>query len=299
MAVTGGFFNSVSGDRKYSAEQINDYLEGLVGAGVYESVGGALWVSNVDGMKVNVSDGKLVDSKGHWLKNDSVLSLTIAPSDLILNRYDAIVARIDNNYSGRASSIIVKKGVPSSNPAKPSHERSEFAEEYILAYVYVKKGATSITQAEITDTRANTYVCGFVTGLVKQVDTSVLFLQYQTAYAQFLNELNTWKSQQKLAFDSWFSALTDELRINTYIKKYQSVYIITNVSTTIPINIADYDPTTDILMANINGVVLVETFDYTISGTGATAKIVLNSQVTPGNKISFTVLKSKIGTKTL
>ncbi len=26
MAITSGFFNSVNGDRRYNAEQINDYL---------------------------------------------------------------------------------------------------------------------------------------------------------------------------------------------------------------------------------------------------------------------------------
>lgn len=39
MAVTYGFFNSVNGDRKYNADQMSSYFDGLVTDGVYEKIG--------------------------------------------------------------------------------------------------------------------------------------------------------------------------------------------------------------------------------------------------------------------
>ena len=43
--LTSGFFNSVDGDRKYNAEQMSQMFEGLIGDGIFESVGGKFKVS--------------------------------------------------------------------------------------------------------------------------------------------------------------------------------------------------------------------------------------------------------------
>ena len=42
-----------------------------------------------------------------------------------------------------------------------------------------------------------------------------------------------------------------------------------------------------------------ENEEYTISGTGSTAKIILNNTIKPDNRITFIVLKSKIGSSTV
>lgn len=296
MAVTSGFFNSVNGDRRYNAEQINDYLTGLVSGGIYESVGGGLQVKANTGMKVQVSSGKLADSNGRWLQNDSTLVLTLDAADLVLNRYDAIVAKLDSNQNQRTGTITIKKGTAASTPTKPTAERTQFVEEYILAYVYVGKGVTAITQAQIEDTRVNTSICGFVTGLIKQVDTSQLFLQYQTAYAQFLNELNEWKKQQKAAFDGWLSTLTDELRIDTYVETEITRFIPNpGVSTNI-IDCNGYVPGATVLVFK-NGMLLSENADYELEKTDSTANVVLFEKLKGGNELLILTLKSKIGSQ--
>lgn len=38
MAVTYGFFNSVNGDRKYNADQMSSYFEGLVTDPEYQCI---------------------------------------------------------------------------------------------------------------------------------------------------------------------------------------------------------------------------------------------------------------------
>ncbi|MCM1227049.1 MAG: hypothetical protein NC320_06430, partial [Clostridium sp.] len=52
-------------------------------------------------------------------------------------------------------------------------------EEYYLAYVYVNKGVTSISQSAVTDTRLDNALYGFVMRLIKQLNMSELFAQYQ------------------------------------------------------------------------------------------------------------------------
>lgn len=296
MAITSGFFNSVNGDRTYNAEQINDYLTGLVGKGVYESVGGGLQVKSNAGMKVQVASGKVTGSDGKWLNNDSTLVLTLDAADLVLNRYDAIVAKLDSNQNQRTGTITVKKGTAASTPTKPTAERTQFVEEYILAYVYVGKGVTAITQAQIEDTRVNTSICGFVTGLINQVDTSQLFLQYQTAYAQFLNELNDWKRQQKAAFDGWLATLTDELRIDTYVETEITRMVLNPGGSANGITCNGYVSGATVLVFK-NGMLLSENSDYELEKADSTAVVMLFEKLKGGNELLILVLKSKIGSQ--
>lgn len=297
MAVTSGFFNSVSGDRKYNAEQINEFFGGLISSGVLPNPSTNLQVVANSGMNVQVKAGKgYIDS--HWVKNDNALDLTIDTADSILNRIDAVIMKLDENTSARTITVEVKKGTAASSPTAPTMERTTSIKEYCLATVYVGKAVTSISQSNITDTRANTDVCGWVTGLITQVDTSTLFTQWQTAYEEQMRDMKTWMNEQQEGFEMWLSALTGKLQVNTYIQQYRSIVSTETKVSEITIGISEYDPTTDILFANINGIVLVEEQDYTISGTGKSTKIVLNNAIDGDNVIEFRVLKSKIGQQT-
>lgn len=206
MAVTYGFFNSVDGDRVYDANQMSEYFQGLISDGVYEKVDNALVVKAGGEMSVNVDTGRAI-IKGRWLKNDAVKNIEITAADALLNRWTAIVVRI--NFENRLIGIFAKDGTAAANPVKPSMLRDSTRWEICLAYVYVRAGTTAITQANITDMRASS-LCGWVTGIVKQVDTSDLFLQWQSAYEDFYYR-----------FEEWFDHLTKTLQVNTYIKQFR------------------------------------------------------------------------------
>ena len=45
MAVTSGFYNSLSGDRKYDAIQLGEIFDGVITDGVFETFGGAMLVT--------------------------------------------------------------------------------------------------------------------------------------------------------------------------------------------------------------------------------------------------------------
>lgn len=302
MALEYGFFNAVKQtdgtyDRVYNAEQMSRYFSGLVSPGVYESVGGGLQVRAGTGMTVQVQTGRaILGDNCQWLDNDAVLDITLSAAHVTLNRYTAIVMRLD--YTNRNISIVAVDGATATAPTKPAMTRTSAIAEYCLAYVYVGKGVTTITQSAITDTRPDNTVCGWVTGLVQQVDTSQLFLQWQTAYAEFYAQMQAWQTQQEAAFDAWFSTLTGQLQVNTYIQEYRNTVSVTTSATQVSIGISQYVPTTDILIVNLNGIALVEGTDYTISGTGAGAKMTLTKAIDGNNVIEFRVLKSKIGQQT-
>ena len=206
MAITSGFFNSVDGDRKYTPEDFGHFLHGLISSGVYAESSSSLQVLATDGMTVEVQPGRaMLDF--HWLNNDGPLLLPLAKGGS-QDRIDAIVAYVD--MGARVCDIKVKQGTPAAAPKAPTMERSDVLKEYMLAKVYVTKLSTSITQTAITDTRADTTVCGWVTGLIKQVDTSTLFKQWQTAYEEAYEELGDYLAAQTAAWEAFFASVTED-----------------------------------------------------------------------------------------
>ena len=185
MALTYGFFNAVydsdtkTYDRTYTAEQMSLYFKGLVSDGVIANVGNMMAVTPGSGMAVQVGTGRMfIDSR--WLQNSSALNISISAAHATLNRKDIIVARLD--YSGRAIGIIAKTGTAAASPVAPSVVRNSTYFEMELAEIYVSAGATTITAANITDKRADTSVCGYVTGLVEQIDTTDMWAHLQADF---------------------------------------------------------------------------------------------------------------------
>lgn len=296
MAVTSGFFNAVSSDRTYNAEQMTTYFEGLVSDGIYESIGEKFQVTAGEGMSVSVGSGRAL-VKTHWIKNDSALSLSIDAASTQYNRIDAIVLKYD--ATARNISIVVKKGTETSGvPSAPEATRTNDVYELWLATVRVMKNTSTITQAMITDFRTSA-LCGYVTGLIKQVDTSTLFAQWQAAYeayyAQATAAFDAYMSAREDDFNTWFASLTQELRVDTTLHQFYNTVSVSGTTSEIMIGINDYDSNGDLLLAFANGVYLVGGVDYTISGTGAAAKINLQKPLTGANMVNFVVIKSVIG----
>lgn len=207
MAVTSGFFNSINGDRKYNARQIGMYLGKLVCSGVFPNPSTNLQVTAAGGMAVQVWPGRgMADC--HWMDNDSMYTVFLDDADLVLDRIDAVVMRLDESDDVRDVSIAVKKGTPASSPEAPAMKRTEKVEEYCLAQIYVPKikddGTQEIFQANITDTRADTEICGWVTSLIEQVDTHTLFLQWQDAYQRYYDE-------STVEFETWLAGIKAQL----------------------------------------------------------------------------------------
>ena len=283
MAITYGYFNSVDGDRKYNADQMSEYFDGLVSNGVYESVGGALQVIAGTDMSVNVQTGRgIINCK--WINNNAVLPLTITQAHAMLDRYTAVVMKLD--ITNRLMTITTKDGTAASTPVKPTLQNDATGVELCLAWIYVNAGATTITQDKIEDARPSSD-CGWVTGLIEQVDTSTLFLQYRTAYENYYAEMTE-------EFDEWFSTLTDELNVNTYIKCYKKEFTFsTTGSQAIPLDMTGYNYAfSDIINVYINGLLAKAGTDYVFDSVNLT---ITPTATASGTEVIIEVLKSKIG----
>ena len=296
MAISYGFFNSINQDRTYNADQMSEYFDGLVSNGVYESVGNAMQVTAGEGLAVNVQSGRaIIDCK--WIKNDAAQAITLTAAHVLLPRYTAIVIRLDR--SSRSISIVAKDGTPASNPEKPSMTDDGQITELCLAYVYVGPNASTITQANITDMRSSD-LCGWVTGVVKQVDTSQLFAQYQSAFEQNYAQQLAWQQDIQTQFNTWFAALTQQLSVNTYIEKYEIRRVLSSESTTpISVEAEGYGYSEgDIIEVYINGLYGSEGVDYTLTMDGSTP-VITPVTTAAGTIVNINVYKSRIGWQVL
>lgn len=294
MAITYGFFNSKDGDRKYNAAQIGRYLQGLVSSGVYADVSTSLQVLSSGGLTVTVQKGRaMLDT--HFLENDEPLDIILAAGST-QPRIDAVVMVLD--MLERECRIEVKQGTPSANPHRPTMTRTDAKQEYMLAAIYVNNLATSVSQADITDTRGDSSVCGWVHGLIDQVDTSTLFAQWEAAYQGAFDAMTAYIESQQAGFDAWFATLTEQLNVSTYIQEY-----VTTTETTYDTYGAElpseYDPDTDLILVNVGGL-LWTTNEYTVAGVGDLDppqkwQVKFNNPVKAGYTIELRVLKSAIG----
>ena len=207
MAWTSGFFNSVNGDRLYNAQQMSEIFEGLITDGVYESVANKLAVQPNSGMTIQIATGRGWFAK-HWVNNDSEYTLTVADSDVILNRYVAVCIKVDESDGVRNAVPYLKYGEFATTPVKPTMTRTETVKEFCLAYVYVGAGVTEITGSAIEDTRANESLCGWVTGLITQISTATLFAQYDAIFNEFMN-------RETSGFNEWIENLQVQINSET------------------------------------------------------------------------------------
>lgn len=207
MAEQSGFFDAhiVNGeyDRVYLAEHFARYFASFIGNGIFGGKSSELMVQQKDSadMSVRVLAGQGFIN-GYFYENTDELSLAIDNADGVLNRIDLIVLRW-NKYN-RAIRIAVEKGVSSSSPSAPLLKRNDDYYDLELARVYVKAGATRITQADITDMRLDSNVCGFVTGVIEQFDTTELGIQLDSFIQQYSEEYIELLNQYAEIYRTWF-----------------------------------------------------------------------------------------------
>ncbi|MFS0783305.1 hypothetical protein [Bacillus sp. 1P06AnD] len=208
MAINSGIFDSVNFDRVYLAKHYAAYFATFIGNGVFPNPSTGFQVTAGTGMNVVLKPGKAWIN-GYYIFNDADYNLSLDVADGVLNRIDRIVLQL--NFLNRNIVPVIKKGTPGSSPIAPVLKRDADVYEIALADVYVAKGVLSITQANITDNRLNKELCGIVHGTVDQVDTTEIFNQYLAWFNQTKTQntadLENYKAQQKVAFESWFDGI--------------------------------------------------------------------------------------------
>ena len=192
----GYFFDSISGDRTYNSESFEDWLKPFFVSGVFN---GNLQVTaqETPDMTVNVAPGRAnLDGKLAKWTGKNVMALS--PASGVYDRIDTIVLRRDN--VNRRISIEVVTGTASLNPSPTAPVRNVDTYELVIAQILVGVGVTSISQANITDTRMNSDVCGWVVATVDQID-----------FDQIKAQFDGWMADTEQAYNEWKSGVEDDL----------------------------------------------------------------------------------------
>jgi hypothetical protein len=213
MSVTSGFFNSLNGDRRYNAEQMSSIFDGIIGDGVFASIGTAFSVKADAGNTVIIGIGRAWFDHA-WVYNDAPLPLAADISEILLDRIDAFVIEIDHSDSVRKGDIVYVKGTPSSSPQRPTMIHTLDINQYPLAYIYRKANSNSIIQADITN-MIGTSSTPYITGILQVQNIDNIVAQWQSQWSTFYNRETEdmtatnafWKEQWR----NWFSAQTEDM----------------------------------------------------------------------------------------
>lgn len=213
MSFASGFFNSVDHDRLYDATDISRLFDGLIRDGIFASIGDCMVVKQSNQMNVTVGTGRAWFNHT-WSYNDALYPVTIPPSEILMDRIDAIVLEINSVEAVRANSIKLIKGTPASTPTKPSLTNTKEVHQYPLAYVTVGKEVTSIRQADIENC-VGTSACPFVTGILEVISIEQLIPQWKDILNRFVEEntanFNTWMNGEKQEYQDWLAAAKKEI----------------------------------------------------------------------------------------
>ena len=213
MAVTSGFFNSVSGDRTYDAPQMGDIFKSIITDGVLSTDGDQFIVTqnaNND-MTILVGSGKAW-SLGKWLNNDSAELLVISDSFATLNRIDTIVLDFDLRDQTRDNTIQIVEGTLAASPVPPTLVNDVDHVQLPLADIYVGAAVTEITQGNITN-RVGTNDCPFATSLLDHVSADALIGQWNFQFYEWFNNLQDELDSNQA---SNLQAQIDDLEDRTY-----------------------------------------------------------------------------------
>lgn len=217
MAVRSGFFDSLNGDRKYSALDMGQLFDGLIRDGVYMGWGDAFKVKVASDLTVTVGTGRGWFLRT-WVVNEALVYIDLPAADVLNPRYDAIVIDVNKEDGVRANTLQVLTGYPTTNPVYPTLTQNEKHQQYPLAYIHRRAGSTAVYSGDITG------VVGFdetpyVTGIINVLSIETIVSKWQMDFgnwfdstkSDFENRYAQWQSQRALAFDTWFNGLNATL----------------------------------------------------------------------------------------
>lgn len=188
------FYNSYDGDREYDADSMTEWLLPFFTTGIFN---GGMQVKANGNMSVNVGAGYCnIGGKTKHFEEETTLDIEIASGTL--NRIDNVVLRRDD--ANRDIYLMIQKGGNAKTPSVPKIVRDGAIYDLKLAEIFIAAGTIKITQANITDCRMLSDVCGWVVATVDEID----FTQIQ---AQFDCYLEQFEEDQVDEFTRWFDGI--------------------------------------------------------------------------------------------
>ena len=195
----------------YSAEDVATYLCTRT-SGVYSketnfavSITGTRQITVAPGLAwINYDDFKGVSVCS---REENVL--TVPEADNTLNRVDRVVLQFDT--SENVTAIKLKPGTPAVAAQPPDILQNHNQYELGLCTISVPAGSTSVTAADITDTRADETVCGVMRDSVTGIPTAELQAQVKAMLDSLQAEVDSRSFYTKAEADAEHAKLQEQL----------------------------------------------------------------------------------------
>lgn len=210
------FYKSVNGDRVYDDTSFEHWLKKFFTSGVF-----------LNDLQVTANNDMTVTVNGGYVNIDGKVKIFENPTPLIIETAGATYPRIDSivlerNDTERDITLKVVKGGYSSLPLAHTPVREEGVYQLVIAQIWVDAGVIKITQADISDTRSNKEICGFVAAAVDQIDFSQVQAQFDSYienykiqaaedYAQYNEDMEAYLDQIAEDFATWFEGIRNQL----------------------------------------------------------------------------------------
>lgn len=295
IVINSGFFPAVNEDRTYSAEDMTRPYRRLVSNGIFATPEGEpstdfQVLANGNNLQLTVKAGEGIFGYKWAYSVDKTFN--VPANTAVLPRIDSIIIQVNKAQAIRATSLVLRTGTPASSPVPPALNVGSNYAEYRIANVYVAPNVTRITQGNVTDLRGSAE-CPWITSLLYQVDTSVLFKQWQDAYQRFYDgsteSFENYFIEQKDNWETFLESLTDELSVNMTVVKLHGISVAPEGATSVPLGVSSYNPATDVLEVFVNGVKLSEDM-YAVDGSN----LLFKAPMLGGQVVNTVVLKSVI-----
>ena len=224
MGQYANFYNSRNGDRVYNADSMSEWLLPFFTTGVFNNCFAV--DATGDGMSISVGGG-YVNIKGKTKHFEQAQIFTLEKASGTLARIDNVILRRDDTE--RDFYILVETGGFSKNPVAPEITRTEAIHDLKLAEIKVEVGAIEITQENITDTRMDADVCGWVMATVKEIDFSQITAQFQAFFqryqAQIVEEFTAYQETITNLEDQGTAALKDmKKQFDAYAEQQEELF---------------------------------------------------------------------------
>lgn len=186
----GLFWNSINSDRTYDADSFAEWLRKFFTTGIFN---GEMQVTPSTGMTVSVAPG-YANLEGKVRFFDTIQTFTLDPASGSYPRIDTIVVRSDST-NRIITTEYVKGAYSGNNPVPTAPVRTGSIYEIVLAQILVGAGITAIMAEDITDTRPDDDLCGWVTSTVESVPMDQITTQMQADFLAWYDRMKGQLSQ--------------------------------------------------------------------------------------------------------
>lgn len=240
MTFRSGFWNSIDGDRTYSAEDMAIPFDGVITEGVFANWGDAFKVNVINENTIAIGSGKAWLNK-KWIQNDSVYQMPINVSDYASSTEPSTVVvcldlKVEPYYRFAQFTIEEQRYYRSyTDMLNAITDRGTGRNTLALFAINFAAGDSSIQKTNITNLVGTSW-CPYVTAPVQTVTVDDIRGKWDASYDSLMKDIvgnaqtkaNEAESNFEASFNTWFLTLKNQLNSNQAANLQNQITALTN-----------------------------------------------------------------------